>query len=298
MSESAANPERGATIHERLMSFVDPNAEPEGQPLTKGADAPREPKQEVAETSQDDTQPTTRRKFTLNDQEIEIEVLAGDPDFVPKGLMMESDYRKKTQEVAELKRASLEKVERLESALSEAKQLIELDLDALEANTALKEEDPEEYVRQLDAIKSRINKYTAHKQKVDEERAAQQQQRLVEEQQKLQDAIPDWLDASTREKDYERILKAWRDVGFTDEELSGKLDHRDVILARKAALYDELMSQNLDQKLDRTPAKSTKPGAKTDKEITDAVKDTRKRLKTSGKWQDAGAHFAKLLNQR
>ncbi len=286
-----ANPDGATNVHD-IGKILGTPLEPE-QPTSEieaGVD------KEKVETPSGDTEPKPNR-FTarFGDQDVELEVLTEgvDMSLMPKGIMLETDYRKKTAEVADSRREVDGKLTELTAALDNAKLLIEMDLDSLEANTTLKEDDPEAYLSQLDAIQDRAKKYQTSKEKVETELSTKRQGKLSDQAKLLDAAIPDWLDADVKKSDFEKILKTMKGVGYDNEALSGVDDHRVFVLARKAALYDEIMSKDLDGKRnDKEPGKNLEPGAKTDKQINDEITTARQRLKKGGKVKDLASVFS------
>ena len=115
----------------------------------------------------------------------------------------------------------------------------------------------------------------------------------------LSSALPSWLDEEVRTKDIQRIGEQLTGVGVTQDELNTLSDHRMFLLARKAALFDEIQSQDLTEKRDRTPLKNAKPGvAKTSADvITQQERDIRDRLTKTGSVKDAANLFKSILTR-
>jgi hypothetical protein len=129
--------------------------------------------------------------------------------------------------------------------------------------------DPAEYVRQKhvwDQRVAQINHAMAvqnHLSQQQQAEAAQRQQTYAaEEQGKLLGALPDWKDAAKAKDEAGAIDTFLRDAGFGDQERNGIVDHRVILVARKAMLYDRMMQQQsqVTQRVQKLPPKTERPG--------------------------------------
>ena len=231
------------------------------------------------------------------------------------GYMRQSDYTRKTQQVAEgRKRAEAEL-----HALSAERQSYADQLAAVEAALQQSEpsqefwdnldaKDPLEYVRQREAYRDRkdaMAQVQAEKERVHQEQMvtlqAQAQERLKQEGQRLLQAIPEWRDPDTAQKEKTAVYTyAQRHLGYTADELQAAGDHRAINALRKAYLYDELMKQKpaAAKKAKKAP-KMVKGGQPTSKRQISA-KRKRQQLQNIGKQKGVKAMDAAvdyLLNQ-
>ena len=237
-----------------------------------------------------------------------------------KGYSRQSDYTRKTEELAAQRRQIAEEREHALSAveaekqnyaqrLAEMGQTLGLELSKSQEVDweALKEEDPIEYATQ----------YADHQRKLDQYRTSQQEmQRLQQEEQakfkqtydlaladeakKLQAAIPEFSD----EKKAEEIRGNLRTFlktnygGFTDQEIGSIADHRHVQLVHDAMKWRNLQSQKttVDKKVTNLP-KVVKSSSRKSKSDTDADQYSAKlkRAKASGHVNDAASAIADLL---
>lgn len=129
--------------------------------------------------------------------------------------------------------------------------------------------DPAEYVRQKHAWDQRVAQINhaqavqAHLSQQQQAEAAQRQQAYAaEEQNKLLAALPDWKDAAKAKDEAGAIDNYLRDAGFADQERNGIVDHRVIVVARKAMLYDRMMAQQTQttQRVQKLPPKTERPG--------------------------------------
>jgi hypothetical protein len=131
----------------------------------------------------------------------------------------------------------------------------------------LLENNPHEYLKQQEIFKQRQTAmYEAQQAK-----AYLQQQQAHEQQQQLQqhlakeadrlvnDLIPEWKNQEVRQKDEQELISYLRDTGYSDQDLIN-LNHSradNIVLARKAMLYDKLVSKANGLKKQDKPAEAS-----------------------------------------
>jgi|TARA_Y100000310_G_scaffold83187_1_gene79850 hypothetical protein len=243
----------------------------------------------------------TPQRFTtkLGDQDIEFDLVTEgvDPKLIKSGLMFEADYRKKTAEVAETRRANESKHEELITALDNAKLMLEIDLDSIDpekSETAkqLKEDDFEEWFRQFEAVNNRVKQYNQVKAKVDSDADEKSLQNRADQKVRLKESIPEWLDSEVMESESVLMVKTMNDLGFSNEDINKVGDHKIFLLARKAALFDQIMAKDLKAKLDEDAGKTLLPGNANEEQTKDKITAARERLKKGGKVKDLAAVFS------
>jgi hypothetical protein len=91
---------------------------------------------------------------------------------------------------------------------------------------------------------------------------AEQQQRLARERDTLLTQLPDWKNPDTAKAERAKLREYGQKAGFSEPELHGLYDHRQVVVLRKAMLYDELMAKRpgIEAKAPSAP-KAMQPGA-------------------------------------
>ncbi|MCP5017627.1 MAG: hypothetical protein GY938_20505 [Ketobacter sp.] len=130
----------------------------------------------------------------------------------------------------------------------------------------------------------------------------QRAQYLQKEAQALDAVLPQWADPEVKAKEQAEVSKYLNANGYKPEEIAQVADHRAVMIARKAMLYDAMQTQQetkaeiTKKKLVKKP-KVLKPGAVTSKQskAQAAQKAKLKLVKQSGGSVDA---VAKLLLDR
>lgn len=133
-------------------------------------------------------------------------------------------------------------------------------------------ENPGEYVRQRHAWEQKLGdlqraqdaqNVLTQRQQADEMTA--HQARVTEEQGKLLAALPEWKDPAKATAEAASVDGYLQKVGFSPEERSSINDHRLVVVARKAMLYDELMKSQTQatQRVKNVPPRAERPGTST-----------------------------------
>ena len=249
-------------------------------------------------------------RVRVGDDELDLTL-----DELQSGYMRQSDYTRKTQQVAEGRKQADAELQ----ALSAERQTYADQLAAVEAALQQSEpsqefwdnlnaEDPLEYVRQREAYRDRkeaMAQVKAEQERVNQEQMAalqsQQQEYLKQEGQKLLEVVPEWRDPEVAQKEKNAVYTyAQRHLGYTADELQKAGDHRAINALRKAYLYDELMKQKpaAAKKAKKAP-KMVKGGQPTTKRQISA-KRKRHQLQNignqkGGKAMDAAIEY--MLNQ-
>ena len=282
----------------RISGILSPEPEPTGDSepvVTEELEATPETLEapEVSEPS--DTQSEVEKyKVKVNGEDLDVTL-----DDLTKSYMMESDYRQKTMKISEERKALELNQAEVAGKLAEMKQLIEFESSALDSEEMqeLRDTDPDDYIRRVEAVKAKAQKYGKFKTEAESRLKAEREQFILEEQQKLIQAIPDFLDQDKLKSETPKITEQLIKAGYTNDELQGLSDHRTFVLARKAMLYDQIMSQSPEEKKINQAPKAAKPATTTTKEdrVSQAQKDTRARLKKTGNVKDAQKAIKNML---
>ena len=286
-------PDEGAAVNEELSADAD------------AADGETDAEQsELDEDTEEQEQPQV---FSVKVDGKEVEVTL---DELQKGYSRTQDYTRKTQQIAEVrKHAEAE----LQAVRAEREQYAQL-LSALEAQVQqvaqpnidwdrLYQEDPIEWVRQREVMRDNQDKAAAiqsEQQRLNQlsqqEQAQFMQQKLQHEQEALLAAIPDWKDAKKAQAEKALLVEFGQKIGFTPDELKNVVDHRAVLMLRKAALYDQMMSKrgNIKPVVNNGP-RPAKPGAAGRvSNNTEAVR-AQQRVAKTGRVDDAANAIFQLL---
>ncbi len=209
-------------------------------------------------------------------------------------------FEAERQQAAEKIQTNLQQAEALVEAAE--KQLM-ADLERIDWK-GLRDADPAEYAarRQEMLERQRIleESKTGIRQRAGEanaERQAEQQRQYAEllqkEQQALAEAIPEWRDQAKAKAEKAALSEYLTGAGFAPDEVANIADHRAVVLARKAMLFDQSVKQTdaAKKRVLKIGKKVLAPGAKQTRAEQQGDKLSRQRgaLRKSGKIDDAAA---------
>lgn len=115
---------------------------------------------------------------------------------------------------------------------------------------ALLNHDPNEYTRQrhiwearVGQVQQAIQSRQALEQRSLQDQATDTQARAAEEYQQLLTKIPEWRDAEKQKAESRAVGGYLLKEGLTDAELGNLSDHRVLVIARKAMLFDQLLAK-------------------------------------------------------
>lgn len=117
---------------------------------------------------------------------------------------------------------------------------------------------------------------------------------LEEQSKELVKAIPEWSDNKVATKEKAEIKAYLKDKGYTEEALARVQDHREVVLVRKAMLYDRLIERH------KSGSNKVKPQAPRVERPGNGGKNSKgeaayKRLAKSGSIDDAARVFMNII---
>lgn len=302
-----------------FMSFLEPQAEeaqaqPEAseQPITELVGDSEFEEQDVsaeeAVEQEEEVEESPRYRVKVSGEEVEVSL-----DELLNGYSRTADYQKKTQSLAEQRKAveaervKIEEAAKTRETYAQRLQVIEQLLQQQaqgEDLSALKTEDPIAYaVAMAEKVEreKQLQAVQAERQRVQQEQAAHQQALLQKhiqgEQAKLMEAIPEFKDDVKAEVVRRDIRNYAKSIGFTDQELSQVYDSRAVLALYKAAQYDKLMAnKGAATKKVATAPKTIRPGTSNPQSSeNEAVKKERARLRQSGNKKDAARLFERFL---
>ena len=230
-------------------------------------------------------------------------------DELQKGYSRTQDYTRKTQQIAEVRkqveqethavRAEREQYAQLLGALQAQLQSSEPQVDL----ERLYHEDPIEWVRQKEVMRERQEKLGAiqsEQQRLSQVAQYEQQRameaQLASQQEALLAALPDWKDPKKAKAEKALVIESAKAAGFTDEDLKSVYDHRLVLLLRKAALFDQMVSkrQGIKPVVNNGP-RTAKPGAAGRVSTTTESVRAKQRLAKTGRIDDAASAIELLL---
>ena len=126
-----------------------------------------------------------------------------------------------------------------------------------------------------------------------QEAQKKQQDYLTLEGQKLQDSLPEWSNPKTAKAEKKQIAEYLIEAGYSQDELTAASDHRAIIMARKAMLFDlQQASSNVAAKKVSKIPKVIKPGTIKSPEQTNKQNLDRlhAKMRATGSLDDAHAY--------
>lgn len=292
-STEALNQDQAAEEFAKILS----EPEQEEQPAEQ-----EEPAQEAEESAGDDPLVTIK----VDGKEIQVPLSE-----VKAGYQRQADYTRKTMEVSEQRKAAEAEIaqaqaERQAYAVNLQKMQAQIE-GALQSQQnidwqQLLESNPQEYLRQKHLFEQRqaaLQQNLASQQQIAAQMQAEHQRafltNLQSQQQELIAKLPEWKDEAKAKAEKVAIRDYLLSQGYDQSAVANVVDHRAVLIARKAMLYDQMVSKAsaATKRVGTLPTKVERPGntAPTLDKRTSAYQ----RLSKSGRVEDAAAVFASLL---
>ena len=278
------------------------NSQAEGQPEYQQETDEVEYSEEESEE-----QPKPRYKVKASGEEVEVEL-----DELIKGYQQGTDYTKKSQALAEQRKAIeaershleyvkqerqayAQKLQALDSFLTQQNQGVDLEV--------LKETDPIGYAvavaeqsqreKQLAVVRNEQQRIAQQQQS---EQQASLQNHLRQESEKLVSLIPE-LATPQGDAVRKQIRDYAKSVGWTDQELSSVYDSRAVNTLYKAMKYEQLQKSKpeLNKKLQSAPKMMMRSGTSAPQARSSQDKQVMQRLRETGKVTDAAKAFERFF---
>jgi hypothetical protein len=292
-SSEAQLPEEGAAGDEELLDDADASSD--------------ETDSEQSDEEGDSEEEEQPQVFTVKVDGKEVEVTL---DELQKGYSRTQDYTRKTQQIAEVRKQTEAELQEVRAEREQYAQL----LGALQAQVQqaaqpqvdwdrLYQEDPIEWVRQREVMRENQEKAAAIQseqqrlaQLSQQEQAKQREALLAQEQEALLAAIPEWKDSKKAQAEKAMLVQFGQKIGFTPDDLKNVVDHRAVVMLRKAALYDQMMSKRGQIKpVTNNGPRPAKPGAAGRVSSNTEAMRAQQRLAKTGRVDDAADAIYKLL---
>lgn len=276
------------------------------EPEQEATDEPKpvEAEGETEEATEDD--PVVTIKIDGKDVEVKLSELKN-------GYQRQADYTRKTMEVSEQRKAAeaetakarherdayAHNLNRLQSQLEgtlQEQQNVDWE--------ALLNSDPVEYLKQqhlAQARQAKLQQVYTEQQRIAAQQQAEAEQahasHLQSQQQALLAKLPEWQDAKKADAERSAIRDFLIKEGYEPDSLNKITDAKAVVLARKAMLYDQMMSKAhaAAKKVSNLPTKVERPGVAAEAPGLDKRTSAYQKLAKSGKAEDAAAIFASMF---
>lgn len=322
--QGSENQSQGTTVQDAansFLGFMDAAEAPEGQVEAQ----PEQPEEElVSDDEQQDWQDEGEQEeseYEPEEQEEEqrfsVKVSGEDKELTLSELkslaQQGADYTKKTQQVAEQRKAleaeakAIEEAKYLRDAYAQRLQAMEQLLNSPEQNEDLeylKESDPIGYavrVAEKQQQREQLQAVQLERQRIAEQQQAEYAQQmqgyLAQQAEQLAKVLPEYTDPVKGEALRSELRSfAKSNLGFSDEELSMVRDSRQVIALHKAMLYDKLQQAkpNVNKRVSEAP-KTLKSGNSVKPATSEQVKRQSIQLKQTGRVRDAAKLFENFI---
>ena len=265
-------------------------------PVAPEPEEPQAPDPEP-QTPEPEAEPTYTVKVRGAEEQVTL-------DELKNGYSRTADYKAKTAELAEQRRAAEQarsefaaRAQRLDEALSQAP------FDPVLAEgmktdwQALARENPAEYVARRAEFDGKIQRVQQLQQMREDAARQSAQQRLAESDARMREAVPEWADEGKRKALQSDLARTLEGYGFAPDEFRHVADHRVLLVARDAMLYRQMQDQRKAaeaKKAAPTPPRTVTPGAPQGKTTSPEVKALINKAK-SGRTEDQVAAALALL---
>lgn len=293
-------PEKLPETEEAVEEIEDEAESEEGKP--EGED----PAEEEAEEEEEEYEEVAEPVYSVKQDGKVIQVTL---DELTKGYQRQSDYTRKTQELAETRKqftaeqqAVTEERVQYQSALNQFNQMLQeqtAEFEQIDWNE-LAELDPTQYLikkeeqRELQTKQMRVNAEHQRVRQIQQQQMQRQHQELLNhEMTMLEEAFPEWKDPVKREK----LANSWENYaltqGYEPDDVKAITDHRALKILDKARKYDQLQATSTKKKKLVKVPKTAKPGAATGvrTESSSRLKQKMKSLKQTGSVDAAASVF-------
>jgi len=316
MDENADNPvtesDDGAAA---LMAFLSGNSDDDGRLKPEVAEkideedqAPEVIEEEAPKEEEPPTEPEYEVKINGETKKVkQSELIAG----YQKG----EDYTQKTARLAEERRqveavaqqAQAERNQYLQNIQAMQAQLAQAvrSGDLAPPDPALIQSDPVEYLQQqqrYNQARETWDKLQAEQvqvaQRQQQEDAQRYSQTLAAQREQLLAKLPEWKDQAKMQTEVAELKQFLQREGYDPKEVDGIVDARAVTLARKALMYDKLMSNktSVEQKVKQAPQKVVKSGNQVESSSGPRLNQSAmQRVRASGDVRDAAAVLRSLM---
>ena len=273
---------------------------------------------EEEEAEDEEVEETALYTVRVNGEDVEVT-----EDELVRGYSRQSDYTKKTQELAEYRKQLDNGAQHLQSEIAQTQaarqEYVNALSQAIESNYGiarqfentdwerLKVEDREEYLTKRDEyrevqdkIRDLQSKQGQAYEQQNREMQAQHQKVLQEEHAKMVQILPEWGEPETQRAIAKSIGEFALSRGYTQEELNQLVDHRSILVLMEAKAFADMQGKQLKARAKKVKNKPKVVRSSAKKEKADKNKDIRtkqmRRLQETGRVQDAAGLFEDFVD--
>ena len=312
-SEESTNPEQASEPSQVQQEEVVEEAPIEAQAEEEvEADVPEEVEEqyeiEVAEVAQEtsETSPDPVYRVKVDGEEFEVSL-----DELRNGYQRQSDYTRKSQSLAEQRKAYEANLQAVQNERQQYSHILEnvgkfQDIEVQKLNdidwASLKDTDPMGYMEkrmELQEAREKSAQVKAEQTRIahqsQQEHAVRMQDILQHEAGKLKEILPEYADPKSGLRD--KLRDYALGLGFDQQDINNIADHRVVLVLHKAMLQDEAKNGAVKKVSKKVPKvlKSGTPESKTQRNQR-TLKGKRQRLSKTGHPRDAANVFLDMIS--
>ena len=312
-SEESTNPEQASEPSQVQQEEVIEEAPIEAQAEEEvEADVPEEVEEqyevEVAEVAQEtsETSPDPVYRVKVDGEEFEVSL-----DELRNGYQRQSDYTRKSQSLAEQRKAYESNLQAVQNERQQYSHILEnvgkfQDIEVQKLNdidwASLKDTDPMGYMEkrmELQEAREKAAQVKAEQTRIahqsQQEHAVRMQDILQHEAGKLKEILPEYADPKSGLRD--KLRDYALGLGFDQQDINNIADHRVVLVLHKAMLQDEAKNGAVKKVSKKVPKvlKSGTPESKTQRNQR-TLKGKRQRLSKTGHPRDAANVFLDMIS--
>ena len=254
---------------------------------------------------EDDLEQPTSYTVKIDGEEVAVTL-----EELQSGYSRQQDYTRKTQELAQQRKA----IEQAQQELAQRDAIYAQLLPKLEAQLSgelanepdwnrLYEDDPVGYVREKqlwDEKKEKLKATQAEQQRLQQENAQKQQEQLAKfveyGQQKLLEIVPEWKNPEIAQQEKLAIREyGINTLGYTPQEMDSIYDYRALLGLRNAWLNNKTVEATKKKPTEKAAARVARPGSTRKVKSVAPVKRAKQRLAKTGKTTDAAKVFEQML---
>lgn len=279
--------------------------EDEIEDVEQDADSEDDDETDESDEDVDEDEAEDEQQFTVK---VDGKDVAVSLDELQKGYSRTEDYTRKTQALAQERKAAQAELEQVRTERAQYAQLLGALQEQLQQSQQpldmdrLREEDPIEWVRQREMQRENNEKMLAiqsEQQRVNQaEQVVKQQQMqafLQSQKEQLLTVVPQLSDPKFAQAEKGRWIEAGKSIGFSEQELNGINDHRVLLALKTIADYNGMVAKRKQVSSDKPKAKTVRPGVAPRKNQSSAVKQAQQRLARSGNAKDAASLLENFL---
>lgn len=294
---------------DRMLEFLGGEDEEEQQVETQEAEPEEQPEEETEEVEPEAAEPEFI-ELVVNGEQLKkskdevVELAQKGLDYTQKTQLLAEERRRAQAEINarleefKLREAVIDKVAEAKAIESQLQQFSLIDWNALVDSDPVQAMKLDRQYRNLQETYNRtVGDINTASQQARQHQEDLKKESFQREGQSLLNVIPEWKDAAKRDSERVLVKSTLQQAGFSAEEIETLADHRQVVIARKAMLYDQLMAKKpeLTKKVAEAP-KPVKPGTSQQRNPKGSdYSKARESLKKTGRQEYAQSAIERLL---